>query len=243
MEGMTNVQEEKSSEITTEQATNNGMRVLPQIVNVEVITPHDQVLSLGAVSLLETILSVKHALSEYIETCCITNYSLVLHLDQKSVVMNEFVDFTYYLNGSVPEKVVFTMKLENYDIKTLKAHVKRTREIILFPPQTCGSTSEAGENTVVEKNDVLITSQDLLSTHHSNMREILLSQSNNSNESLDSYFHETLFQVGNCTSETNPPSSRIVCISYSGYNLPPAQRRLCGDLMYLEVVTDENTNV
>jgi protein TIF31 len=183
------------------------------------------------VTSLDAVQDVKQFLYETADTCYFTSFDLYLE-GQK---LNEFTELAQ-VKGLKPN-CTFEMREASYDERSSRLHVRRVREIIgmnflhtsvspsVFSyynlpeePQEEQKASTAGKKKEVKPPKVpLLSSLPTVQT----------------TASLAEYYPPT----------SAPPPQCVNSITFSAFNPPPGDRRLQGDLYYLEVVTLENTTL
>jgi hypothetical protein len=229
---------------------------LPHIV-INVATPCDETVCLGPVSLMENTLSLKQGLSEFFETCCYTNY--VLEYRPKGsprVVLNEYAELSAYFAECTEDSITLRMVLQDYDVKSARAHVKRTREILSMPPQAKGMQLAAAEaEAAVEAPETdeetkAKSAEEKKRAYIERIRDSLPSDNeifSSSNVSLQDYYQNVLYRVSQSTEVISTlvhssPADFIKSVISSGWNPPPPARRLRGDLFYIEVHLQGSSN-
>ena len=131
-----------------------------KMLSFVVVTPTgDRIDFPQVIASVETIASVKQSLCELQETCFYSNYSLVYSSsDGEDIVMNDFIELSNYMsrivvdeNGEEKEEFVTNFEVrmvpEEYDVKKARAALKRTRDVIRFPPTTKGVAAAATEQS------------------------------------------------------------------------------------------------
>ena len=225
---------------------------------ITVLTPFDEKVYLGPVSLLENGSFIRQNLSEFYETCSYTQYNIEYAADAnaKPVIINDFVELMNYISpneeedAKSPQEVTLCMTLADYAEKTAMAHVKRFRELVMFPPQAKAvvpksesgpeTTSEEEENdtSAAKSEDEVAAKREHAKTHLPNKNSFLIED-----VSLKGFYDNVLYSVGGDSEENKDISlsDSIMNVSYSGWNPPPFSRSTAGDLCYFEVRTASNS--
>lgn len=250
-----------------ENAEEDGEKV-PQIF-INVATPCDESVSLGPVSLMENTLSLKQGLAELFETCCYSNYTLEYRpKGSPRVELNEYAELSAYFSDCTEESVTLRMVPQDYDVKSARAHVKRTREILTMPPQAKGiqtaseveveaatapETEESAETTpaVVDEESKSKISDEKRRAYIERIKDSLPSDDvifSSSSVSLQEYYENVLYRVSQSTDVISTlvhsaPADFIKSVISSGWNPPPPARQLRGDLFYIEVHLQGASNV
>jgi hypothetical protein len=230
---------------------------------ITVLTPFDEKVFLGPVSLLENGSFIRQNLSEFYETCSYTHYNIEYGVGKEAVVINDFIELMKYMpvpdeaeesKEVAPLEVTLRMTLADYKEKTAMAHVKRFREVVMFPPQikavlpqkeeeeaTPETTSEDEARTSVPKPE----SESEVARRKEQAKANLPKESVllNAEVSLKGFYDSVLYSVGGDSEESKDISlsDSILNVSYSGWNPPPFSRSTAGDLCYFEVRTASNS--
>ena len=101
----------------------------------------------------EVLDPVRSMLQEMRESCHLTNYSLEMRgKDGAGVILSEFVEVGMYLPQQDPAVEQGTLELRvvqnDYDLRRAKEHVKRFRDVVMFPQHLSSSSSSAKEDAV-----------------------------------------------------------------------------------------------
>ncbi|KAH6812998.1 tetratricopeptide repeat protein [Perilla frutescens var. frutescens] len=173
----------------------------------------------------DSVMDVRQFLLDAPETCFITCYDLLLHTKEGSIHhledYNEISEVADITSGSCFLEMVAAL----YDDRSIRAHVHRTRELLS-----------------------LLTLHSSLSTTLALQHETSRNSANNKTDAVKAEVPE-LDNLGfmenvtsSLTSLLSSPSKEIKCVEsivFSSFNPPPSYRRLCGDLIYLDVVSLE----
>ncbi|PIN14395.1 putative protein CLU1/cluA/TIF31 [Handroanthus impetiginosus] len=172
----------------------------------------------------DSVMDVRQFLLDAPETCFVTCYDLLLHKKDGMVHhledysdISEVADIT---SGSCFLEMVAAL----YDDRSIRAHVHRTRELLSLSWHSSLSTALALQHE---------TSRNASSNSGDSVKAEVPELSNLG-------FMENV--TGSLTDLFSSPSNEIryvESIVFSSFNPPPSYRRLCGDLIYLDVVTLE----
>lgn len=163
---------------------------------------------------MDNLQDIRQFLFESVDTCYITNYNLFLN-GQK---LNDYSDLADI--ADLKPNAVIEMREAPYDERTIRLHVRHMRDLINSASiQQSLSPSEYNHiSKEAEKQEEGEFSFDAPQT--------LLSKL-----SLSDYVHHNENDSLNC----------LKSIVFSGWNPPSGNRKLQGDLIYLEVFTVENS--
>lgn len=222
-----------------------AMEQLPQTIMISIKGIRRFVVQLG-----DTLDVIRLNLQQIKETCCLTNYSLALCCKNGEVItIIDFVEMGVYLEEQEPtvqnervqgQHALLCLELvhDDYDAKRAKDHMKRVREVILFPENLHESTEGEDDN-----DEHAISTGFECPTEEELFKKVDLSQ----------FYQEVLMKVakvdtavanvsgapsaGSATSARKLPSDCIKSIALSGWSPPPSDRRMAGDLLYIEATT------
>ena len=234
------------------------------VLHVIVKTPHGSVIRLDHINAVDTVLSIQQLISENPQTCHYTCYFLELLNDDGTVTkLNDFIEISEYENLKDGSKV--RMVLDRYDIRKARLHVKRFREILVQPPilHTAANEVQAeGEPNKREEPDSSNESTVAASNNNPNSKQNAQQRQKEMQDKLPaleipvpltlSAFHPApslsspseTSSVRNINPSAGQPAPLPEClksICFSGWNPPPSQRRLKGDLCYLQVTNLEDS--
>lgn len=178
----------------------------------------------------DCVLDVRQFLLECVETCEYTCY----HLAYNGLILNDYCELADYADFLMTGQMV-TLKIvtELYDERAARLHVRRLREILVKPPAQIIHTNipalEEEENKDKKKG-----------------KKNNASSSSSSSSSTE--FDIATFHTGASSSVIrrggmNVTGTTVECvrnITFSAWNPPPGNRKLRGDLLYLEITTLEN---
>lgn len=143
-------------------------------------------------------------------------------------------------------KMVIKMVADEYDTKKGRAHVKRTRELLAMPPlQSLKKPASAPIDTAVAVDKKKATSEKGATDGGKKKKKVepLPNMDPPSKPlSLNAYYENLVLKTGNPNNKIvnkTRLSESIQNVYLSGWNPPPPNRRLLGDLFYLEAVTKE----
>jgi protein TIF31 len=244
---------------------NDGQDSLLNTAIITIQTPLDEKVYLGPVSLLENGSFIRQNLTEFYETCSYTHYNIEFGAGAEAVAINDFIELMNYMpplneeeDAKGPLEVTLRMTLADYGEKSAMTHVKRFRELVMFPPQakavlpekeeeeeesvpeTSGDTdpSGAGAGAGAKSEGELSAKKEQAKTSLPHEKMFL-----NEDISLKGFYDSVLYSVGG-ESEGDKDiklSDSILNVSYSGWNPPPFSRSTAGDLCYFEVRTASNS--
>lgn len=236
-----------------EMKTENNEQVVEQqeeeklpTINFLFITPTGNSIPLNMISVMENTSYLKQNLSEFFETCEYTNYLFEFRpADKDSFILSDFAELNAYFAEYVGQTITLYMIPQLYDAKSARAHVKRTRDILAYPPQIKGAPSiqESKVNSSEEtKEDSQEKSLEEMKANIERVKAALPSDGDifaAESVSLKDYYQEVLYRVSENPDTTAhsaiSPGDSIRSIFFSGWNPPPPPRKLRGDLFYLEV--------
>jgi protein TIF31 len=230
-----------TNSVEVAEMTNSQMQESFPMVNFNMVMPHGEAITLNSVSLMENISFLKQSLSEYYESCGYTCFSFEFRPEngEAPFLLSDFAELNAYFSNFAEQTLNLHIIPQLYDAKSARFHVKRTREILSYPPQIKGLSSRskveapevAKEKTLEEMKAEIERVKAALPTDG----EIFKPH----NVSLKDYYQEVLYRVSenpdSISQNSSSPSDLIRSIFFSGWNPPPPQRRLRGDLFYLEV--------
>ncbi len=230
----------------------------PVEVNIQVELPTGVVLTLPNVHKGEVGLWLKQALSEYPEACFYTSYSLVFKGAEPRLEVNDFVELSEYPETLLYEGVQLQMVLEDYDIRRVRQHVRRFKELLMYPPvispttapaTTAPVSTEAGGATAITSTSTSTPTEaeeknggekEMTKKEVEDMLNRLPKVDLPIKVSLDKLYPTVLGPSAAPAKEFQVPTC-LQSLNYSGWNPPPAGRKLLGDLLYLEVRTLDDT--
>ncbi|KAL0429300.1 UNVERIFIED_CONTAM: Clustered mitochondria protein [Sesamum radiatum] len=173
----------------------------------------------------DSVMDVRQFLLDAPETCYFTCYDLLLHTKDGSFHHLEDYNEISEVADITSDSCSLEMIAALYDDRSIRAHVHRTRELLSL------STLHSSLST-------------LLALQHETGKLAAANAGDAAKAEvpeLDNLgFMENV--SGSLTNLLSPSSKEIKCIEsivFSSFNPPPSHRRLCGDLIYLDVVTLE----
>lgn len=132
-------EEEKLLEEQVNEAE-GGQIEINAVVDIDIHLPSQVIVRLASVSVNEPLAIVKQSLSEYIESAEFTNYSLHLQTtsdesndNKTSTKLPEFMEIGAITHES---KLSLNMILEDYNVKQVRNHLKKVREILVNCPMS-----------------------------------------------------------------------------------------------------------
>jgi len=160
----------------------------------------------------DNIQDIKQFLFESIDTCYITNYQLTF----EGTKINDFAQIKDI--SGIKANSTLEMTDAYYDERTMRLHVRRLREILISADPTVSVAVFSSFSDDVDDESDKNKGETKLPTDAGN--------------SLGNYFPPS--------AQSTPPAQCLKSVCFSGWNPPPGNRKLSGDLLYLEVVTMEN---
>jgi protein TIF31 len=238
---------------------------------ITVLTPFDERIYLGPVSLIENGSFIRQNLTEFYETCSYTHYNIEYGSGAEAVAINDFVELANYLappsegeeeeasaSSSTSLEVTLRITLCNYEEKSAMTHVKRFRELVMFPPQAKAVVSEkeeeekgdskdspetnSGDSGTTKLDDEALKAKKEQAKIKLPKAEVFLKE----DITLKDFYDCVLYSVGQPGAQEGSMeeiilSDSILNVSYSGWNPPPYARSTAGDLCYFEVRTASNS--
>lgn len=225
----------------------------PAVVDVQVRLPNKTVISIPSVYAGENLAALRQILLEYQESAAFTNYNLKLRklINQQGettevdVACNDFTELGNFVEPTVAT-CVFDVVTAEYNVKKVQDQIKRTNEIMQNPPSTKGSVGGSAASDSKGKKKADATAQPSAEAKSSTAAPTLLKTDDLFKPiELGNFYGEVLFRTGNVetvTKSSRMPANKallegVKSIFASGWNPVPPQRKLRGDLLYIEVVT------
>lgn len=219
-------------------------------VDFDIIMPDQVTIRVPNVSISEPIGVLKQTLFEYVETACYTAFSLALKVDDDFTKLHEFAEISTVISSKTTKLETLHMIPEDYDVKQLRYHVKKLREIISSPPITRGALVKSGDKSKTNKpskNDKNEAAGEQKNPNSDEIELLMQSEKVGNSIKLSEFYKEILFRTGkyidqfdNGNYKTQQLSDVIKSVSLSAWNPPPPHRKLQGDLVYIEVATAED---
>jgi len=221
-------------------------------------------------SSLTTIFDIRTFLLEQPVTCHLTNYQLEFDRELLND-MSQLIQYPNLIAAhTTKHSPVIFMRREYYDERSAKLHFRRLREILVRPPREMVHSSvpdlererwERIQNENKRRNNI--------QNHQTKNKQISSNQRPRSTQQNEKSNAEEALAVLNLLSEEESPDTSneltdtvvelksfpftdespfaiIQClqnINYSCWNPPNGNRRLRGDLIYVEVVTLEGSSI
>lgn len=212
-------------------------------VDVEVITPDNDAVSISGVSIHEPIGILRQLLSEFIETAFYTAFHFAIKTENDNQEIQYISLFDFQDIASVMEipstKLTFYLRYNDYDVKQARLHVKKFRDMLVNPPLTKGSKLPSSNNDGTDADD----SGKKTSLKQSEVVALIPSPENLVGPlKLKDFYEEVLFRCNRSSTDNKPVqlTEIIKSVSLSSYNPPPLNRKALGDLLYVEVnIADE----
>ncbi|KAJ4978102.1 hypothetical protein NE237_008882 [Protea cynaroides] len=174
----------------------------------------------------DSVMDLRQFLLDAPETCFFTCYDLILHTKDGSVHhledYNEISEVADITTGGCSLEMVAAL----YDDRSIRAHVNRARELLsLSTLHSSLSTSlalqhETTQNTTADSAKIIVPELDGMG-----------------------FMEDVTGSLGNLLSSSSKEIKCVESIVFSSFNPPPSNRRLFGDLIYLDVVTLEGQKV
>lgn len=219
---------------------------LPEYIDVRIELGKNKEVVLPSVGTSETLHAVKLVLADFQETAFLTSFHLIVKYvvdadaGKVETTVADYGDFSVlstFLDINSKE-LVLTLQLDIYDIKKIRAHIERFRDIcnrshlVSAIPNGVAAEEEASAN--VEAASAASKKADSSSLFVPKVDEL------GDLASLSNYFREVLCLENNKGAfnqefDKLPLRNVIKGVYLSGWNPAPAARRLQGDLLYLEV--------
>jgi protein TIF31 len=225
----------------TEEETNDQEKI--PMTNFNILTPIGESIQLNYVSLMENTSYLKQTLSEFYETCAYTSYNFEFKPEgQDSFFLSDFAELNAYFGESLGQTITLTMIPQLYDAKSSKIHVKRTRDILAYPPQVKGVATKKEDTKTEPQDETKEKSLEEMKADIERVKAALPSDGDiftADSVSLKDYYQEVLYRVSEnpdtAAQSSTSPADAIKSLFFSGWNPPPPPRKLRGDLFYLEV--------
>eukprot|EP01038_Epipyxis_sp_PR26KG_P005210 gene5210-7248_t len=236
--------------------------ILPTI-DMFVILPNSKCVKLPSIGYNDNINANRQYLSELPESAYYTSYrlDLVNLVDDKNniclaenepTICDEFLDLISVFGGRNDIKAcILSLKLMDYDVKKVKTQLKKTRELIVYQQLSIaevfdGSISVLLKKICGESSDVNDCNKNQSTSDEpptlTNDLRLPMDSELTSLGNFSDFYNETLFRKTfaeslNSQLAKTRLSDVVKSISASGWNPPPPNRKLVGDLLYIEVVT------
>jgi HD superfamily phosphohydrolase len=220
----------------------------PEVVDLFIELPGKKKIALPDVSSSETLNAIRQALADFQETAFLTSFKWELkslqdnegnEVNKTSDVCNDFAELNAFLQPNIRTCTLRVVE-DQYDVKKVKTHIKRLKDIsqrtflVSATPKDSKNKEERpeSEEEVVSKNNKAAKTEktEPLPKLEKIIKPVHLGE-----------YSEMIFRdpVPSKTTEskvTSQPLSNVIKSAYvSGWNAPPAHRRLQGDLLYIEV--------
>lgn len=208
------------------------------VVDAKVTLPNKTVVVVPGLSAAETIATVRQILGEFQESAAVTAYDLQLvgtvgtdgATTEVEVACPEFTDIASLVQDNTTT-LLFNLIPAEYNLKKVQDQLKRTNEILQNPPSLKGAVSKKTDSAAVAEPKVDNT----------------LPKADDLFKPIDfgAFYGEVLFRTGDVEAVTKnarmasnkPIAEAVKSVFASGWNPPPPQRKIRGDLLYIEVVT------
>lgn len=215
------------------------------IVDVKITLPDNTVVLIPGVYIGENLATFKQILLDYQECAAFTCYSLRLRSliaadgsnSEVDIECNEFTELSTLLEPTTTA-CTFELVPGEYNLKKVQDQLKRVNEILANPPTTKGTVS-----TQPKKDDKAGRGADSKSTAQS----AALPKTDDLFKPIEfsNFYGEVLYRTGNVDKvsksgrmpTSKPLADAVRSVFASGWNPVPPQRKVRGDLLYIEVVT------
>jgi len=178
------------------------------------------------VSTQDNVQDVRQFLFETPETCFMTHYQLVLNGN----VVNDYVDIA---SLNIGEGAVLEMQTVPLDERHIRAHVRRLQDLMTPPSLNLAPSVYAKLQKDLDKSEKPQKKKKGSKGKQTEeptpkVREPVQLTPLGKPLSLNDYYPKGFF---------SPPSALVLkSMNYTGWNPPPAPRKLAGDILYIEAV-------
>lgn len=228
----------------------------PENVDLIIELPGNRSIVLPEVSSGETLHAIRQALADFQETAFLTSFKWELlaleevdgtKIEKSQDFVNDFSELNNFLQPNV-KKCHLKITEEPYDAKKVRSHVKRLKDTTTRAYLVSAAAKDAKANAAEEKGD----DDEQAAAASGEEKEKSKKAAETKAEPLPKFeklhdplqisdFYSKAFITSNKSTpaETNkaePLNSVVKNVFVSGWNPPPSNRRIQGDLMYLEVV-------
>ena len=228
--------------------------------NLVVKSPDGELIHLKSVSCNEQVSFLRTTLSNYIETCSLTNYNFELQYTpaktSPALVINDYTTISSIVieyidslskEGSSNEfdldliEIPLNLTHQLYDARRIREQVKRVHDILSSLPQFVDSSKPKSDNADQSVASAGADASLLPVVYPTN--DLLLSTAE---PKLSEFYDYSLHRIGwykggesgdgaAPQASENPLAGLLSGVSLSNYNPPPGPRLLQGDLAYVEV--------
>lgn len=254
-------EERAAADAPDKDAQELGDFVLPVELSFLVTMPTGEKLRTASVGSGECVLAIKQALQDAAQTCCYTAYRLLLQAaDGELTLLNDLQDIASYPGLVGGAELI--MAPDAYDEQSVKAHVHRLKDALLFPPAIAptyqlGAEADAGADMDGDAKDgpAAKHAEDgpedgRLEQLQAEFRTAIASLAARplaepSGPPLSAFVDEILVSADGA-SGGGPEAAPVECLSslaLSPHHPPSSARRMAGDLAYLVATTVEGTEL
>lgn len=234
---------EQTAETNGEAQPTQPQELPVEVVDVHLVLPTKKTIILPAVSVGETFTAIRQALGEFQETAFLTCFTWKFLsakdaegniLEVENTACSEYSELSSFV-GPTTKVCTFELLEDKYDVNKARAHIKRFHSVISRPYLLTADAKLSGENGP-ETEDKTSNGADALKNAMPKIVDLLQTPD------LNKYFNTSLtgsFEKVSALSENTtgaPLAEAIKNVAISGWNPVPMQRRLRGDLLYIEVV-------
>jgi len=191
-------------------------------------------------SVHDCVLDLKQFLLECPETCEFTCYHL-FHPNTQTV-LNDYVELIEYPQLYNESSQLLRIMPEFYDERASRIHVRRLRELLVNPPAHVVSSFIPMIDHLAEINKKSKRSKGNKGNADLSLTATQLSHRKEDEFAINEYFDE-LWKVGGSHKREPIINECVRNINFSAWNPPPGNRKLRGDLLYLEINTIENNTL
>lgn len=186
----------------------------------------------------DNVQDIRSHLLESIDTCYVTSYDLVLG-DNK---LNDYVDLSEVPDLKAESKI--SMREAPYDERSIRLHVRHLRDLMSFSEVQFIQTHSNSLYSTLIKDDLDGKTPIASDKPNENVKSAPATPSSSvsSSDSEVPLFAQNV-SVADFYGPSQVKAAPISCvksITYSGWNPPPGNRKLQGDLVYLDITTLEN---
>lgn len=202
------------------------------LIALKIQSPNGTIIHLPEIPLHETVINLRVLLLENPNVCMFTCYHFECSHEKEIVTLNEFSDINEY--KEMLENGVVKMKLDLYDYKKATYQVKRFREYLKQPvvhvPQKEELQKEEPQKEELQQEEIIKEEREDALKKLQKIHEKIGNQVYPVEDCLGTFYKEWNKELPTC----------LKSMDLSGFNPPPGNRMMQGDLFYLEVVTMDN---
>jgi protein TIF31 len=223
------------------------------VVDVKITLPNKTVVLIPSVYVAESLASFKQILMDYQECAAFTCYSLHLRelVNSDGTKAAADVACTEYteLSTLVEPTTVgcnFDLIPGEYNLKRVQDQLKRTNEIFTSPPTTKGAVAVEAASKKGADSAAPAGKADAKPAASADQAKALPKfEDVFKSAEFANFYGEVLYRTGKVEAvakagrvpSSKPIADAVKSVFPSGWNPPPPQRKVRGDLLYIEVVT------